>query len=384
MMGPQTDTRALAALVRRRLVSGEHAGLGLRARIRRITSEEAVLGTDELTRFVEEIAASLSGLGPLEELIADPSVSEVMVNGPNAVYVERDGQLELTSVTFPDNDAIRALIERVVGPLGLRADESSPLVDARLVDGSRFNAVLPPVSPGGPTCNIRRFVLRCESFAELVARGFCSGEQAESLCDAVRARRTILVSGGTSTGKTTLLNVLSGAIPDGERLITIEDAAELQLLQSHVVSLEARPANIEGAGAVTVRDLVRNALRMRPDRIIVGEVRGAEAADMLAAMTTGHEGSLCTVHANSPDEALLRLETMILTAEASLPADSLRRQIASAIDLVVQIERRAGGERRLAAIHETRGMSAGQIVLADAFRDVSEVAHAGELMAHAS
>ncbi len=356
---------ALSATVRRRLLDGDGDGLPLRRRIAKIAAEEACAGPAEMGRLVDELAASLAGLGVLEPLLADPGVAEIMVNGPDAVFVERDGRLERTDIRFPSEESVRRLIERVTGPLGLRVDESSPMVDARLPDGSRFNAVIPPLARCGPCCNIRRFVLRQLSFDDLVRRGSLSAGQAAFLGRAVRERRSILVSGATSSGKTTFLNVLSSAISGHERLITIEDSAELRLVQPHVVSLEARPAGVEGTGAVTLRDLVRNALRMRPDRIIVGEVRGPEAIDMLAAMNTGHDGSLSTLHASSPADALARLEVMLMMGEFGLPLGALRRQIASAIDVVVQLERTAGGVRRVAAIARVGDASEGGIDILD-------------------
>lgn len=338
--------------VRRRLVAGDAQGHPLATRIRRIVAAETAVSPGRLDALVRELTASLGGLGPLDALLEDPDVSEVMVNGPDAVWIERGGRIERTAVRFADADAVVAMIDRVVGPLGLRIDDANPMVDARLPDGSRFNAVLPPLAVDGPTCNIRRFVLRAATFDDLVPAGFCTPAAARYLRDAVAGRRSILVSGATSTGKTTFLNVVSSAIPATERVVTIEDSAELRLTQPHVVSLEARPANAEGVGAVSVGTLVRNALRMRPDRIVVGEVRGAEALDMLTAMTTGHDGSLGTVHAGSPADALGRIETMVLVAEPALPPAAVRRTIAAAIDVVVQLARDADGRRRIDEIVE--------------------------------
>ncbi len=352
----------LSTIVRGRLVDGDFDNLALQARIRRIAAEEAAFTHDDLAEFAGTVEASMIGLGPLEYLRSDPTVSEIMVNGPNDVFVERHGKIERVAVAFASDSEVLELIERVVGPLGLRIDESSPIVDARLSDGSRFNAVIPPIATCGPTCNIRRFVLECNDFDEMVRRGFCPRSLVELLGERVRDRNSILISGGTSTGKTTFLNVLSSAIPPGERLITIEDAAELRLGQPHVVGLEARPASTEGTGELTVRDLVRNALRMRPDRIIVGEVRGGEAMDMLTAMSTGHDGSLCTIHANGPHEALRRLELMILTAEPALPARVIRSQIASSIDLIIQLGRDPDGGRRLYEVCEVHDLD-GEIAL---------------------
>ncbi|MER3396231.1 MAG: hypothetical protein C4318_03365 [Acidimicrobiia bacterium] len=290
------------------------------------------------------------GLGPVEPFLDDPSVSEVMINGPSEVWVERGGRIEATGTAFKSSEQLRSFIERVIGPLGLRIDDSSPIVDARLPDGSRFHAVLEPVARGGPVVTIRKFRKATFSLNELVASGTLSGEAAQLLVEAVKGRANIVVSGGTSTGKTTLLNVLSSLIPPRERIITIEDAAELQLQQEHVVSLEARPPNSDGAGEVTLGDLVRAALRMRPDRIILGEARGAEALFMLQAMNTGHEGSLTTVHANTPDDAFFRIETMTLMANVGLSVEAVRLQIGSAIDLVVQMSRGEGGTRLVTEI----------------------------------
>lgn len=352
----------LEPVVRERLIDGDHPGLPLRERVRRICAEEVALAPSVLVEVAGRVSAALTGMGPIEPLLADPDVSEVMVNGPDTVFVERAGRIEPTDVRFSDADSVLAMIERVVGPLGLRIDRSMPTVDARLPDGSRFHAIIPPLAPNGPVCNIRRFVLRESEPASLAAAGFARIETLAYLCDAVRDRRTVLVTGGTSSGKTTFLNVLSQAIPSEERVITIEDAAELRLAQPHVVTLEARPANSEGRGAVSVRDLVRAALRMRPDRIIVGEVRGGEAVDMLAAMNTGHEGSLGTLHANSPEDAISRLETVILMTEPSWPLEALRRQIVAALDLVVHLARRPDGRRVLDSVSRVSGRD-GDLVL---------------------
>ncbi len=292
--------------------------------------------------------AEVQGLGPLEPLLADPTVTEVMVNGPGRVWVERAGCLERVALDL-DAGSIEHLIEKVVGPLGLRVDRSAPLVDARLPDGSRVNAVVPPLAVDGPCLTIRRFGTR-----PVALSAFASPKVAALLAWAIGARFNILVSGGTGAGKTTLLNALGGHIPSGERVVTVEDAAELRLPADHVVRLEARPANAEGAGAVSVRTLVRNALRMRPDRILVGEVRGPEALDMLQAMNTSHEGSLSTCHANSPVDALRRLETMILMGDVDLPLDAVRTQLESALDLVVQVARAPGGSRQVVEVAEVR------------------------------
>ena len=312
-----------------------------------LVGEEApLLGARQRARVVEELLAEVQGLGPLEPLLADAAVTEVMVNGPNEVWVERAGRLERVPLVL-DVPAIEHLIEKVVGPLGLRVDRSSPLVDARLPDGSRVNAVVPPLAVDGPCLTIRRFGAR-----PVPLEAFAPAAVVELLSWAVPARLNLLVSGGTGAGKTTLLNALGGRIPAGERVVTVEDAAELRLPGDHVVRLEARPANAEGAGAVQVRDLVRNALRMRPDRILVGEVRGPEALDMLQAMNTGHEGSLSTCHANGPADALRRLETMVLMGDVDLPLAAVRAQLDSGLDLVVQVSRCPGGARRIVEVAE--------------------------------
>lgn len=297
-----------------------------------------------------KIVDDLLGYGPVEPYLEDPTISEIMINGPLEVWVEREGRLEPTGASFRGVGQLRSFIERVIGPLGLRIDDSSPIVDARLPDGSRFHAVLGPVARGGPVVTIRKFSRKRFGLEDLVGSGALCEESAKFLEEAVRGRANIVVSGGTSTGKTTLLNVLSSLIGSGERIITVEDAAELQLQQDHVVSLESRPPNSDGAGEVTLGDLVRAALRMRPDRIILGEVRGAEALYMLQAMNTGHEGSLATVHANSPSDAFLRIETMTLMANLGLSLEAVRMQIASAVDVVCQLARGPGGERFVTSI----------------------------------
>ncbi|HEX2191923.1 MAG TPA: CpaF family protein, partial [Acidimicrobiales bacterium] len=312
-----------------------------------LVGEEApLLGTRERARVVEELLAEVQGLGPLEPLLADPGVTEVMVNGPDQVWVERAGRLERVPLAL-DAPAIEHLIEKIVGPLGLRVDRSSPLVDARLPDGSRVNAVVPPLAVDGPCLTIRRFGAR-----PVPLEAFAPEPVVSLLSWAVGARLNLLVSGGTGAGKTTLLNALAGRIPPGERVVTVEDAAELRLPGEHVVRLEARPPNAEGAGAVRMRDLVRNALRMRPDRIVVGEVRGPEALDMLQAMNTAHEGSLSTCHANGPADALRRLETMVLMGDVDLPLGAVRSQLEAGLDLVVQVARGRGGTRRIVEVAE--------------------------------
>jgi pilus assembly protein CpaF len=314
--------------------------------------EQPLLAAPELDRVVEEVIARVTGLGPLDPLLADPSVNEVMVNGPGQVWVEREGALVRVDMDL-DDAAIHHLIEKVVGPLGLRADRSCPMVDARLPDGSRVNAVVPPLAVDGPCLTIRRFRARPVPLSQ-----FARPTVAALLEWAVRARLNLVISGATSSGKTTLLNALAGSIPPDERIITVEDAAELRLPQQHVVRLEARPPNADGAGEVRVRDLVRNALRMRPDRMVVGEVRDATALDMLQAMNTGHDGSLSTCHANSPSDALRRLETMALTGDVPLPLQAVREQIWSAIDLVVQVARQPGGSREIVEVSEVCAPSA--------------------------
>jgi len=315
----------------------------------------------ERAQLKQEIIDEQLGLGPLEDLMRDPAVSEIMVNGPKRVYVERSGKLTLSSRTFKDDRHVRLVIERIVAPLGRRIDESSPMVDARLSDGSRVNAIIEPLSLKGSTLTIRRFGTKRLGIQDLVHFGSIPQDAVGFLKATVEGRLNVVVSGGTGTGKTTFLNILSNFIPEGERIVTIEDAAELQLNQDHVVSLEARPANIEGKGAIHIRDLVKNSLRMRPDRIVVGECRGGEALDMLQAMNTGHDGSLTTLHANTPRDALSRLETLVLMAGFDLPVKAIREQIASAVDVIVQIERMRDGSRKVVSITEVVGME-GDIV----------------------
>ncbi len=324
----------------------------------------------ERARIVSDICDEILGLGPIEPLLKDETITEVMVNGPEKVFVERNGKIQLTNVQFHDNSHLMTIIERIVAPLGRRIDESSPLVDARLADGSRVNAIVPPLSLIGPCLTIRKFTKDPLSVDNLIGFGTLSEEMAEFLRACVKARLNIMVSGGTGSGKTTTLNVLSSFIPDRERIVTIEDAAELRLQQGHVVTLESRPANLEGRGAITIRDLVRNALRMRPDRIIVGEVRSGEALDMLQAMNTGHDGSLTTGHANSPRDILSRLETMVLMAGMDLPVRAIREQIASALDLIIQQTRIQDGSRKITYITEVQKMEGDTIVLQDLFRYV--------------
>jgi pilus assembly protein CpaF len=329
---------------------------------------EAGIPEVEGARLVREVTDEALGLGPLEAFLRDPSVAEIMVVEPRVIYVERDGRIELTDQSFSDADALRATIERIVTPLGRRVDESSPLVDARLADGSRVNAVIPPLALRGPCLTVRKFRTTALSFDDLVEKGSLSSAMAEFLGMAVRCRKNIIISGGTGSGKTTLLNLLSGKIPAEERIVTIEDAAELRLLQEHVVALESRPANLEGKGEVAIRDLVKNALRMRPDRIIVGECRGGEALDMLQAMNTGHEGSMTTTHANSPREALGRLETLCLMSGVDLPLSAVRRQLAASLHLIVQQSRLADGSRKVTCISEVLGQEKnGDVIVQDLF-----------------
>jgi pilus assembly protein CpaF len=335
---------------------------------------QAVLEQDDMPltaadrgKVAQEIADEILGLGPLEPYINDPEVSEIMVNGPGQIYVERDGKLSLVEGAFAGEGSLRRTIEKIVARVGRRIDESSPMVDARLPDGSRVNAVVPPVALDGALLTIRKFAADPLSVHDLVGFGTLTPQVAELVAASVRGRMNILISGGTGSGKTTTLNVLSSFIPPDERIVTIEDAAELQLRQEHVLRMEARPPNIEGKGEVTIRDLVRNALRMRPDRIIVGEVRDGAALDMLQAMNTGHDGSLTTVHANAPREAMSRLETMVLMSGMDLPIRAIREQIASAIDLVIHQARLKDGTRRITHVTEISGMEGEVITLQDIF-----------------
>jgi pilus assembly protein CpaF len=332
-----------------------------------LESESIVLTRVERLRLFEAIAAEILGYGPIEPLLNDDSVSEVMVNGPKQVYVERSGKLELTDVQFQDDDHVMRVIDRIVSPLGRRIDESSPMVDARLPDGSRINAIIPPISLVGPVLTIRKFARDPLTTDDLVRYGTMSAEMVMFLDACVKARLNIVVSGGTGSGKTTTLNILSSFIPGDERILTIENAAELQLRQEHVVTLESRPANIEGRGEITIRDLVVNSLRMRPERIVVGECRGGEALDMLQAMNTGHDGSMTTAHSNSPRDTLSRLETMVLMAGVDLPVRAIREQIASAVDVIVHQSRMKDGSRRITAVTEVQGMEGDVIVLQDIF-----------------
>jgi pilus assembly protein CpaF len=347
----------LAAALRGRLIerarSGEVSGAALEDEVRSLVDREAApLPDEDRAALCERVVLLARGLGPLEPLLSDPRVDEVMVNGPSEVYVERHGRLERTGVAFEGEGELLHAIERILAPLGRRVDEASPLCDARMPDGSRVHVVIPPLSLSGPCVTIRRFRREGFSLRDFVTRGTLTPELVEFLALCVAARASMLVSGGTGSGKTTTLNALSGAIPGEERIVTIEDAAELRLRQRHVVRLEARPPNLEGRGEVTIRTLVRNALRMRPDRIVVGEVRGAEALDMLQALNTGHDGSLTTVHANSPADALRRLETLALMAGVGLPHGAVREQVASALDVVVHQARLPDGTRVIESVTE--------------------------------
>ncbi len=333
-----------------------------------LLEEELALNAGERGRLADELVEEALGVGPLAPLMADPAVTDILVNGPDAVYVERFGRLELTAVRFRDEEHVRRLIERLAARMGRRIDQAWPMVDLRLPDGSRVNATLPPVSIDSPTLSIRRFGHVRLRAKDLIERDMFSEAMASLFEAAVRSRQSILVSGGTGAGKSTLLGAIAESIPDGERMLTIEDTAELQLDQTHVVRLETRPANVEGQGAISTRDLVINALRMRPTRILVGEVRGPEALDMLQAMNTGHEGGLTTVHANSPRDALSRLETMVLLAGVDLPSRAIREQIASAFQLVVHVRRYEDGVRRVASVAEITGLEGDTILLQEIFR----------------
>jgi pilus assembly protein CpaF len=347
------------------------AELGERVR-ELVEAEAALLGAADRAALVARVLRDTVGLGPLEDLLADPAVEEVMVNGPHQVYVERGGRIEAVEAGFADEEELRNAIERILAPLGRRIDELSPMVDARLADGSRVNAVIPPLAVDGPALSIRRFGAERPGPRELLELGTLSESQLGLLEQAVSERRSILISGGTGSGKTTLLGALSGFVAPGERLVTIEDAAELRLRRRHVVRLESRPAGVEGRGEVTIRDLLRNALRMRPDRIVIGEVRGAEALDLLTALNTGHRGALSTVHANSPADALARLETLALMAGLGLPHEAIAAQIRGGIDLVVHLERRPDGSRRVTEIAEV-----GAPVSADAIERAYPISREG-------
>ncbi len=354
----------LAEALRHRLIERAREGAagtgGMKEEVRALVEREApALAEEDQEALIERVDRLASGLGPLDPLLEDPDVDEVMVNGHGSVWVERRGRLEPARVAFETEADLGHAIERILAPLGRRVDEAAPLCDARLADGSRVNVVIPPLSLDGPCLTIRKFRRQGFSLADLEENGTLTHRLGRFLATCVRARASILVSGGTGSGKTTTLGALSGAIPGGERIVTVEDAAELRLRQRHVIRLEARPPNLEGRGEVTIRQLVRNALRMRPDRIVVGEVRGAEALDMLQALNTGHEGSLTTVHANSPPDALRRVETLSLMAGLGLPHAAVREQVASALDLVVHQSRTADGSRRVEAVDEVVRVAGG-------------------------
>ncbi len=342
-----------------------------REKIRQIIDEVVANGRlpdgIDSVRLEDDVFNEAMRLGPLEELLADESISEIMVNGPRNVYIERGGKLQLSDCQFTDDASVLAVIERIVAPLGRRIDESQPYVDARLSDGSRVNAIIAPLALSGPTITIRKFAKKALTPQDFIRFGTWTHNAAEFMRLCVLLRKNIIVAGGTGSGKTTLLNLLSGYIPSTERIVTVEDAAELRLQQPHVVRLEARPANIEGKGAVTIRDLVKNCLRMRPDRIIVGECRGGESLDMLQAMNTGHDGSLTTVHANSPRDVISRLETMVLMSGMDLPSKAIREQIASAVDVIIHESRMSDGSRKVVAITEVTGLEGNQIVMQDIF-----------------
>jgi pilus assembly protein CpaF len=351
-----------------RLVDPEALRVEIRPIVEQLLHDTIALPQDvDRERLIVDVIDEAIGLGPLERLLADPSIGEIMVNAPDEIWIERDGRLQRHEAAFSDEDAVRGIIDRIVAPLGRRIDESSPMVDARLPDGSRVNAIIPPLAIRGPALTIRRFNRSLLRPDDLLAAGAASADMLAFLAVCVERRRNVVISGGTSSGKTTLLNVLSNLIPDGERIVTIEDAAELTLRHAHLVQLEGRPPNLEQRGAVTIRDLVRNALRMRPDRIVVGECRGGEALDMLQAMNTGHDGSLTTVHANSPRDVVSRLEVMTLMAGMELPVQAIREQIASAVDVVVHQARFADGSRRIVSIMEVTGIEAGRVQMQPLF-----------------
>ncbi|HEY63803.1 MAG TPA: CpaF family protein [Caldilineae bacterium] len=371
-LSPQIDTKNVEE-VRRALE---------RIFVEVLAEEKVPLSRAERADLFEQIVADVLGYGPIEPLLRDETVTEILVNGPDQVYIERNGVLEETDIRFRDVEELLRIIDRIVAPLGRRVDESSPMVDARLPDGSRVNIIIPPLSLVGPCISIRKFARTVYTVDDLIRLGTLTEEMAEFLRACVLARLNIVVSGGTSTGKTTLLNVLSSFLPSRERIITIEDAAELQLHQRHVVRLESRPPNVEGRGEVTIRQLVINALRMRPDRIIVGEVRGGEALDMLQAMNTGHDGSLTTAHSNSPRDTLRRIETMALMAGMDLPLRAVREQIASAFDLVVHLDRLIDGSRKVVQITEVQGMEGDVIVMQDLFRFVQTGVREGRVQGY--
>ena len=356
---------------------GELEGDSLRREIRLVVehlcdTENPLLTRAERERLIEEVLDETFGFGPLEILLKEPDIADIMINGPKNVFVERNGRIERSSVVFRDNEHLMQILDRIVSKVGRRIDETSPMVDARLPDGSRLNAIIPPLSLDGPALTIRRFGANPLSLEDLLNFGTFTPEMVMLLEAAIKARMNIIISGGTGSGKTTLLNTLSSFIPDDQRIITIEDAAELQLQQGHVLRLETRPPNIEGKGQVTATDLVRNALRMRPDRIIIGECRGAETLDMLQAMNTGHEGSLTTIHANSPRDAVSRIETMVTMAGVELPMRAIRQQFAAAVDLIIQVNRLQGGPRKVTHITEVLNMEQDTVVMQDIFLFVQD------------
>ncbi|MCH8922897.1 MAG: CpaF family protein [Planctomycetes bacterium] len=351
---------------------GDLEGDTLRREIRLVVehlceTEDTRLNRGESERLIEEVLDETFGLGPLELLLKDNTISDILINGPKSVYVERKGRMEKTGVTFRDNDHLMQIIDRIVSKVGRRVDETCPMVDARLPDGSRVNAIIPPLALDGPCVSIRRFGTNPLKLEDLLNYRAFTPEMVMLLEGAIKARLNIIISGGTGSGKTTLLNTLSSFISHEDRIVTIEDAAELQLQQDHVVRLETRPPNVEGKGAITATDLVRNALRMRPDRIIIGECRGAETLDMLQAMNTGHEGSLTTIHANSPRDGVARIETMVMMTGFEMPLKAMRQQIASGVDLIVQVNRLQGGPRKVTAITEIVGMEQDTIVMQDIY-----------------
>jgi pilus assembly protein CpaF len=331
-------------------------------------TENPLLNRMERERLIDEVLDETFGFGPLEVLLKDPTISDIMINGPHKIFVERRGKMEKTDVKFRDNEHLLQIIDRIVSKVGRRVDETSPMVDARLPDGSRFNAIIPPLALDGPTVSIRRFGSNPLKLEDLLNYKAFTPEMAMLMEACIKARLNIVISGGTGCGKTTLLNTLSSFIPHDERVVTIEDAAELQLQQDHVVRLETRPPNIEGKGAITTRDLVKNALRMRPERIIIGECRGSETLDMLQAMNTGHSGSMTTLHANTPRDAQARMETMIMMAGLELPIKAMRQQISSAVDLIIQANRLQGGPRKITSITEVMGMEQDMIIMQEVFR----------------
>ncbi|HLA83790.1 MAG TPA: CpaF family protein [Thermoguttaceae bacterium] len=376
----EADFEALKQRIHGKLVDkldltrvGELEGEVLRREIRLVVehlcdTEDTLLNRNERERLIDEVLDETFGLGPLEVLLKDPTISDILINGPKSVYAERRGKIEKTKVTFRNNNHLMQIIDRIISKVGRRVDETCPMVDARMLDGSRFNAIIPPLALDGAAVSIRRFGTSPLKLEDLLNLKAFTPEMVMLLEGAIKARLNIIISGGTGSGKTTLLNTLSSFIPNTDRIITIEDAAELQLQQEHVVRLETRPSNIEGKGEIKATDLVRNALRMRPERIIIGECRGPESLDMLQAMNTGHEGSLTTLHANTTRDALARLETMIMMAGFELPLKAMRSQIASAIDLIVQTNRLQGGPRKITAIAEIVGMEQDTIVMQDIYR----------------